>query len=279
MYFAGFGRPGQDPPPDGHGVAGVREDREQYAGAEGILHAAGAVGERQTGDSQQFVVDPGLLGEGVPVVGRPAELELPGDVAMQPTATQVFASGPRRRVVEQALVVPVDRHGHRLDEALSALALGCLPRRRVLELHADLGGEVLDGADEVDVTGSLDERDGVTRLIAAEAAVPPDLLTDVERRRLLGVKRAQPDEVAPDLAQRHDLADDVDERHHRLEPVDVFVADRHAGRSARRSALVAHRVVAGDVRVGGGIVVECVVHRFGHRLVAVRFVGFVWLTS
>ena len=168
-------------------------------------------------------------------------------------------------------MVPLDGRGHRLDEALAALPFGGLARCRVLQLHPDLGGEVLHGADEVDVTGPFDERDRVAGLIAAEAAVPADLLADVERRSLFGVERAQPDEVAPDLAQGHDLTDDIDERQRGLEPLDVVVADRHAGRPAPGSALVAHRVVAGDVRIGGRIVVEGVVHRFGHRLVALGF--------
>ena len=124
-------------------------------------------------------------------------------------------------------MIPVDRGAHRLDETLAPLPLRRLPRRRVGELQTDLGGEVLDGADEVDVAGALDERDGVAGLAAAEAVVAPDLLADVERGGLLGVERAQPDEVATDLAQRDDLADHVDDRHRRLQPLDVAIDDRH----------------------------------------------------
>ena len=124
-------------------------------------------------------------------------------------------------------MIPVDRGAHRLDETFAPLPLRRLPRRRVGELQSGLGGEVLDGADEVDVAGALDERDGVSGLAAAEAVVAPDLLADVERGGLLGVERAQPDEVATDLAQRDDLADDVDDRHRRLQSLDVAIDDRH----------------------------------------------------
>jgi hypothetical protein len=152
---------------------------------------------------------------------------------VQTTAAQILTGRPRLGIGEETLVIPLDGGRHRLDEPLATLPLRRLARRGVLQLHPDLGREVLDGPDEINVTGPLDERDHVPRLVAAEAAVAPDLLAHVERRRFLGVERAQPDEVAPDLAQRHDLADDVDDRHRRLEPVDVVVPDRHV-RPARR---------------------------------------------
>ena len=220
---------------------------------------------------------PDLPRQGIPIIWCPAELEPSGDVAVQAATAQVLTSGTRSGVLEQALVVPLDGRGHRLDEALATLPLRRLSGRRVLQLQSDLGREVLDGTDEVDMAGPLDERDHVTGLVAAEAAVSTDLLADVERRRLFGVERAQPDEVAPDLAQRHDLADDVDERHGGLEPIDVVVADRHARPIRRGLCLVAHGVIAGDPRVGGGVVVEGVVHRFGHRLVALGFVRLLGL--
>ena len=72
---------------------------------------------------------------------------------MQAAAAQVVAGRTGRRIVEQPLVVPLDGRGHRLDEPLAALPFGGLARRRVVQLHPGLGGEVLDGADEVDVAG------------------------------------------------------------------------------------------------------------------------------
>ena len=137
-------------------------------------------------------------------------------------------------------MVPLDGRAHRLDELLAPGPLPGLPGRRVRELHPGLGREVLDGADEVDVLVLLDEREHVARLVAAEALVAPGLLADVERRRLLGVERAQPDPVAPDLAQRDELADDVDDRHRRAQPLDVVVGDRHRRRGyGRRRDLTA----------------------------------------
>ena len=103
-----IGRAGQDPPADRHRLAGVGEDREQHPGPEGVLQPVAPVGERQPGRPQQLAVDARLPRQGVPVVGRPAELERAGDVAGQPPRAQVVAGRAGRRVLEQPLVVPLD---------------------------------------------------------------------------------------------------------------------------------------------------------------------------
>ena len=167
-----IGRARQHPPTDRHGLAGVGEDREQHAPPEGVLHAVATVGERQAGRPQQLAVDAGTSGQRVPVVRGPAQLERPGDVAAQPARAEVVARRPRRRVIEQRPVVPLDRRAHRLDELLAPCPLTRLASRGVGELHPHLGREVLDGADEVDVLVLLHEREHVARLVAAEALVP-----------------------------------------------------------------------------------------------------------
>ena len=195
--------------------------------------------------------------QGVPVVGRPAELELAGDVAGQATPAQVLPGRAGGGVGEQLLVVPLDGRVHGLDQALAPGPFPGLPGRRVRQRHADLGRQVLDRADEVDVLVLLHEREDVARLVAAEALVAPRLLAHVERRRPLGVERAQPDPVAPGLAQRDELADHVDDRHLRPQPLDVLVRDRHgcslpgadravcAAASERRERAVTPACVAG----------------------------------
>ena len=225
-----IGRARQHPPTDRHGLAGVGEDREQHAPPEGVLHAIATVGERQSGRPQQLAVDAGTSYECVPVVRRPAQLERPGDVPTQPARAEVVARRPRRRVIEQRAVVPLDRPAHRLDKLLAPCPLTRLASGGVGELHPHLGRQILDGADEVDVLVLLHEREHVARLVAAEALVPAGLLTDVERGRPLGVERAQPDPVASGLAQGDELADDVDDRHRRAQPLDVVVSDRHGAR-------------------------------------------------
>ena len=127
-------------------------------------------------------------------------------------------------------MVPVDRLRHRIDELLAAGPLLAVAGGRVRELDPGLGGELLDRAHEVDVVDLLHEREHVAGRVAAEALVAAGLLAHVERRRLLGVERAQPDPVAAGLAQLHVLRHDVDDRNRRADPLDVVVDDRHAGR-------------------------------------------------
>lgn len=61
----------------------------------------------------------------------------------------------------------------------------------VVDLVADLVGELLDGLDETDVLDFLDEGVDVTALTAAEAVEQAVVGPHVERRRFLVVERAQ----------------------------------------------------------------------------------------
>ena len=69
--------------------------------------------------------------------------------------------------------------------------------RRVFVLELDAGPlrEQTHRVDEVDVVVQLHEADHVARGVAAEALEKPAVRMHVERRRLLAVKRAQPDQV------------------------------------------------------------------------------------
>ena len=80
-------RAGQDATADGHGLAGVGEDREQHPGPQRVLQPVAPVVERQPGRPQPLGVDARLPGQRVPVVGRPAELEPAGHVAARAPAT------------------------------------------------------------------------------------------------------------------------------------------------------------------------------------------------
>ena len=59
----------------------------------------------------------------------------------------------------------------------------------LLDLHAALFGQLLDGLDEGEAVHLLDELDGVPRLAATEAVVIAAVLVDVERGRLLVMER------------------------------------------------------------------------------------------
>ena len=97
-------------------------------------------------------------------------------------------------------MVPLRRPLDGGDETLAPLTITTLAARGVAQLDASLRGEVLDGGDEVEVLDLLHERDRVARHVAAEAAVAPGRLADVERTGLLGMEGAQPDPVLPRLA-------------------------------------------------------------------------------
>ncbi len=183
LYFAGSSEPGRIRPPnasaspDSEKIGNITRARNESCILLRRLRNASPTDCRTSGDA------PRLARQRVPVVGRPAQLELAGDVAGQTTTTQIVARGACVRIGEQALVVPLDGFVHRLDELLAPGPLLRLTRRGVVELDPGLCRQVLDGAREVGVLDLLDEREDVAALVAAEALVAAGLLADVERRR------------------------------------------------------------------------------------------------
>ena len=95
-------------------------------------------------------------------------------------------------------------------------------------------GQQAHRVDEVEVLHGAHEGDGVARRLAAEAVVEALLGVDAERRRLLGVERAEPAPATAHLAQRGVLADQRDDVGGRPDLGDLFVRYPHARTVPRR---------------------------------------------
>ncbi len=162
----------QDPTAEGNRITVLRHDREHHPAAERVLQPTGFVGERQAGVAQRIARQPDTAAQRIPVVGRPAQLELTGDVAGQAALAQVVACRAGVVAGQQALVVPLDGRAHRLDQLLASQPVLALAARCVLQLNSCLGGQLLDGIDEVDVLDLLHEREDVAGRAAPEALVP-----------------------------------------------------------------------------------------------------------
>ena len=92
---------------------------------------------------------------------------------------------------------------------------------------AGLVGQPAHGVDEVEVLDGPDEGDGVALGLAAEAVVEALFGVDAERRRLLGVERAQADPAPTLPLQGGVLPDQGDDVGGRPDPGDVLVGDAH----------------------------------------------------
>ena len=90
-----------------------------------------------------------------------------------------------------------------LEEALLLLlGSGLLDGEGLLgNRHAGLGGELGEDVEEATARGPHEEFDDVAGGAATEAIEEAFVGADVERRRLLGVKRAEPQQVSPLLFQ------------------------------------------------------------------------------
>ena len=123
---------------------------------------------------------PDIATHRIPVVGRPAQLELPGNVA----GKAARCGGSR---APRAPSSPVSRRWWYHSTAFAMASISCLrrwrsllsPPGRVLQLDAGLGGQLLDRVDEVDVLDLLHEREHIARCAAAEALVATGLFANV----------------------------------------------------------------------------------------------------
>ena len=113
---------GQDPTAEREGFARLGEDREHHPTPERVLHLVALVAERQPNRLHHIGRRTEPSRQLVPVVGRPAELELACDVAGEAASAQVVTSLSGVGVGQEALVVPLDRLVHRLDQLLAASA-------------------------------------------------------------------------------------------------------------------------------------------------------------
>ena len=159
--------------------------------------------------------------------GAEAEHETTRGVALETAAAQVAARLSPVGTAEQTLVVEVDRGLCRLVQALLALALGREVRIVVAQRDVRPRREPLHRTHEVELLDLAHECDRVTALLATETKIGPELGVHRERRRLLGVERAQTLEATPDTLERDVLADEGDEIGGLANPLDVFVEDAH----------------------------------------------------
>ena len=227
---------GQDAAAERHRLAVLAEDREQHPGPEGVLHPVAAVAERQPRVCSRSAADAGLARQRVPVVGRPAELELAGDVTGE-AAASAGSRGPRGRAGS------LSSRSWYQSTARSIASTRCLRWARSFDWPVEVyvswkpasRGQQLDGADEVDVLDLLDEREHVAALATAEALVATRLSRTLNDGDFSAWNGHSPTQLRPDLAQRDHLADDVDDRDRRAQPLDVLVDDRHAERSTGSS--------------------------------------------
>jgi hypothetical protein len=248
-------------PAEAERVALGVEDREHQPVAELVLQLVGLVHEGQAGVDQVVAGEPELLevvAQPVPPVGCVAQAEAASGVAEEAPRPQVLTSDPGRRVVEEQPVVEVDGglvHGH---QPVAPQALLALVGIVVAQRDREPGGQPLDGLHEAQSLVFLDELDDVAARCAAEAVVQLHVGTHRERRRLLGVERAQALVATADAFQRDVVADHGEDVGLLSHPGDVVVHDAHAGLSVRfggfgagrrsRAGTAATRVVSGSRR-------------------------------
>ena len=128
------GGTGQDAPAQRRRLTVLGEDGKHHPRPERVLYTPRLVGEPQPGFAQQFGLHTQTATELIPVVGSPAQLELPRHIAGQPTRPQVVASLTCVGVREQALVVPLDRSVHGIDQLFATLPVAALAARGVAQL-------------------------------------------------------------------------------------------------------------------------------------------------
>src|SRR6185436_16869829 len=112
-------------------------------------------------------------------------------------------------------------------QALLALALG--RERDVVVAQRDTGarGEALDGLYEVEMLELADERDRVAAFLTAETIKDALLGADRERRRFLGMERAEAGDAAADALEHDVLAGQRDEIRGLPDPLHVLGEDSH----------------------------------------------------
>ena len=124
-------------------------------------------------------------------------------------------------------MVPLGGLGHRLQQGRPSLALLGDGDGVVVDGEPGAGGKALDGVGEVEVLDLLHEADGVASGPAAEAVIQSLLAVDRERRRLLGVERAQPHPPPAHPLEGDVLGRDRDEVGRLAHPGDVVGDDAH----------------------------------------------------
>ena len=212
-------------------VAPFVEDREHDAGPEEVVLLPPLVEAPEAGPLEVLGRQVQVTCQRVPVVGRPANRELPHDVAVIVTSPQIATGRPAVVALEEAPVVEAGRLPDRLDERTPPAPLLGLVGIGVAERDVGPVGQVLDGSGEVEVLHLADEVDDVTLHLAAEAVEDRLLLADREGRRLLTVERTQAHPLAARLLELRVLGDDPDDVALFAYPTDVIVEDSHGRRN------------------------------------------------
>ena len=203
------------------------EDGKQHPRPKEVLQASGLVGETQACGGCGLAVEAKGLAQHVPAVGCPADAIPLHLVGIEAPTAQVRACSRRVGRGLQPLVVELHRLLHPGQQALALLAGGRLGPVGVGEGDAGLCGQTFDRLDEVQALQLPQERDGVARNPTAKAVVQAFGLVHRERRRLLGMKRAQPGPAAAHLAQLGVFGDERDDVGGLTDPNDVLVDNAH----------------------------------------------------
>ena len=195
LRFVAFGWRGpgcgrQDATSHGDGPAAWVADREDHPISQEILRPAPLVDEAKAGSLKDLVRHPQVLGELVPVIGRPPKLKRSDHVTVVAAAPQIAPRTGGIRRVQESVMVELDRPGDRIEigRPVLAIAAGVV----FVQLDPCPVGQHPDRVDERHAGRLAHERDRIARLLAAEAVEEALLSVHRERRRLLGVERAQP---------------------------------------------------------------------------------------
>ena len=231
----------QDPGPNGNRSIRHVENREHNPASEEILQAARLVREAEAGLFEDFRRDPEGLGERIPVIWSPPNLELPHDCSVVATAAEVLARPSSIGCRQQPLVVPRHRLVHGLVELRPALGLAS--ERRVLgNGDSSLRRQESHRVGEVKVVHLTDEGDRVSRCPAPEAVVEPLLAVHRERRGSLLVERTESRPPPTHSLERHSLGNERDDVSPRANFGDVIGRNCHGVTVARSASCgIAHR--------------------------------------
>jgi hypothetical protein len=160
--------------------------------------------------------------------GRPPEAVPDHDLLVVTAIDAQVAAGSRAvGCLQQPLVVPLDGLFECLVDLGLLLVFASAARVAVVQGDPGLGGQAFHCLDEVQLVDLAHEGDDVALGAAAEAVVEALLGVEGERRRLLGVERAQSGPAGADLAQRHLFAGDGLEVGLGSDPGHVLLRDRH----------------------------------------------------
>ncbi|CAB4790377.1 unannotated protein [freshwater metagenome] len=135
-----------------------------------VLFATPLVNKAEAGTFQVLRRKIECATERIPVIGRPAQLELTYRLAVIATRSQIVASRTRFGCLQELLVVPGHGTLHDIKELFALLTNSARPFV-VLELDTGPTGEILHGLNEVEMLRFADEGNGIALGVTAKAVV------------------------------------------------------------------------------------------------------------